>query len=111
MQSKHIGSLNVIWTHVVELAYVESNSRSQSRSVEGSNVMQPIKKCQKVAPNANFTFFGSKILYKKQDEVQKLFLDDLMLLTTKGLSSLNTCDNIWMHRLALKLDPKLIFLF
>ncbi len=73
--------------------------------------MQPIKKCQKVAPNAIFTFFGSKIPYKKQDEIQKLFLNDLMLLTTKGFSSLNTHDNIWMHRLALKLDPKLIFLY
>jgi hypothetical protein len=72
--------------------------------------MQPIKKCQKVAQNAICFFFGSKIPFKKQDEVQKIFLDDLMLLTTKGFSSLNTCDNIWMHRLALKLDPKLVFL-
>ncbi len=32
-----------------------------------------------------------------------------MLLTTKGYLLLNTCENVWMHKLALRLDSKLVF--
>jgi hypothetical protein len=48
--------------------------------------------------------------YKNQDEAQKLFLEDLMLLIAKGYLPLSTCENLCMHRLALMLDPKLVFL-
>ncbi len=37
-----------------------------------------------------FQFFGNKIPYKKVDEVQKLFLEDLILLITKGFFPLST---------------------
>jgi len=58
-----------------------------------------------------FTFLGNKTPYKKQNEVQKLFLEDLVLLIAKGFFPLSSCENIWMHRLALRLDPKLVFPF
>jgi hypothetical protein len=32
-----------------------------------------------------------------------------VLLTTKRLFPLNTCENVWVQRLALKLDPKMVF--
>ncbi len=56
-------------------------------------------------------FFGSKTPYKKQDEAQKSFLEDLVLLMAKGFSPLNTCENVWMWRLVLKLDPKMVYFF
>jgi hypothetical protein len=31
------------------------------------------------------------------------------LLTTKGYLLLSTCENVWMQRLALRLDSKLVF--
>jgi hypothetical protein len=35
----------------------------------------------------NSSFFRSKTPYKKQDEGQKLFMEDLVLFTTKGYIS------------------------
>jgi len=72
--------------------------------------MQPTKKCTKIVVGAIFSFFGSKTPYKRHDEAQKLFLKNLVLLTTKGYLLLNTCENVWMHRLGLRLDSKLVFL-
>jgi hypothetical protein len=57
------------------------------------------------------TFLGNKTPCKKQNEVQKLFLEDLVLIIAKGFFPLSICENIWMHRLVLMLDPKLVFLF
>jgi hypothetical protein len=38
--------------------------------VEGNKVVQPSNKCQNVTPIINsYFFFGSKTLYKKQDEI------------------------------------------
>jgi len=70
--------------------------------------MQPTKKCTKVATRVISSFFGSKTIYKRHDETQKLFLKDLVLLTTKWYFPLNTCENVWMCKLALKLDSKLV---
>jgi hypothetical protein len=55
------------------------------------------------------SLFGSKTPYKKQDEGKKLFMEDLVLFTTKGYIPLNICENLWMCRLTLRLDPKLVF--
>ncbi len=62
---------------------------------EGCKAMQLTKKRSKVAPSAISIVFGSKIPYKKLNEVQQLFPEDLVLLTVKGFS-LSTCENIWM---------------
>jgi hypothetical protein len=62
---------------------------------EGCRAMQLTKKHSKVALSAISIFLGSKIPYKKLDEVQQLFLEDLILLITKGFS-LGMCENIWM---------------
>ncbi len=56
-----------------------------------------------------FSFFGSKTPHKRHDESQKLFLKNLMLLIAKGYFLLSSCENAWMHKLALRLDSKLVF--
>jgi hypothetical protein len=56
-------------------------------------------------------FFGRKTPYKKQDEGHKLFMEDLVLFTTKGYIPLSICENLWMCRLTFRLDPKLVFPF
>jgi hypothetical protein len=55
------------------------------------------------------SFFGSKTPYKKQDDKQNLCMEDLVLFTTKGYIPLNIGENLWMCRLTLNLDPKLVF--
>jgi hypothetical protein len=47
------------------------------------------KKGSKVAPGA-ISIFWEQTPYKKVDEVQKLFLEDLILLITKGFFPLST---------------------
>jgi hypothetical protein len=58
---------------------------------EGCRTIQLAEKRSKLALNAISTFFGSKVPYKKQDEAQKLFMEDLVLLMEKGLCLLSTC--------------------
>jgi hypothetical protein len=55
------------------------------------------------------SFFGNPIPYKKHEECQKTFLEDLVLLIAKGFFLLSSCENIWMQCLALQVDPKIIF--
>jgi len=73
--------------------------------------MQLAKKRFKITPGVIFIFFRNKTPYKKQDGPQKLFLEDLVLLTAKGFFPLRTCENVWMWRLVLRLDPKMVFPF
>jgi len=44
--------------------------------------MQPTKKRTKVVTRVISSFFGNKTFYKRDDKTQKLFLKDLVLLTT-----------------------------
>jgi hypothetical protein len=79
--------------------------------VEGNKVVQPTNKCQNVTPSVISKFFGSKTIYKKQDEIWNLLLEGLVLLIAKGFFPLSTCENIWMCRLVLNLDFMLVFPF
>jgi len=63
------------------------------------------KNCCKVTLGVISTFFKSNTPYSKHDETLKSFLEDLVFLTTKGYLILNTCENIWMRKLALKPYP------
>jgi hypothetical protein len=60
----------------------------------------------KVAIRAISSFFGSKTPYKRHDGAQKLLLENLMLLISKGYFPLSTCENVWMCRLVLKFNSK-----
>jgi hypothetical protein len=62
---------------------------------EGCKAMQLTKKGSKITLSAISTFFESKTPYKKLNEVQQLFLEELVLFIAKGFS-LSTCINIWM---------------
>jgi hypothetical protein len=101
----------LVTTYVEQLAIADNISRSQAMGDVGCRTIQLTKKRSKITPSVIFAFFGSTTPYKKQDEAQKLFLEDLVLLTTKGLFPLSTCQNVWMWRLALRLDPKVVFLY
>jgi hypothetical protein len=101
--------LKLLMTYVVKRFVHNSVTSSQERSDEGGKLMHPANKHTKVVGKAISSFFGSKTPYKRHDEAQKLFLEDLVLLTTKGYLLLSTCENVWMQRLALRLDSKLVF--
>jgi hypothetical protein len=54
-------------------------------------------------------YFGVTSPYKKSDEAQQQFLEDLVLYTCKGYKPLSTCDNIWLKRLVLRLCSRVVF--
>lgn len=59
-----------------------------------------------------FAYFGNDIPSRKQNQIQVQFLEDLVLFLVKRFNfPLNTCENLWMCRLALKLDPRLVVPF
>jgi hypothetical protein len=78
---------------------------SQSKGDGEGVAILHAKNYSKVTLGVISTFFESNTLYSKHDEVLKSFLEDLVLLTTKGYLFLNTCENIWMRKLALKPYP------
>jgi hypothetical protein len=79
--------VELLFTYLWEFARVEGISRSQKMNDGDSKaILSHAKKCPKVSLGVIFTFFGSNIFYKKQDETHKLFLEDLMLLMAKVLS-------------------------
>jgi hypothetical protein len=95
----------------VDETIVDNISRSQIASDEDYMVIQPIKKWSKITFGAIFGFFRSKNPYKKQDEIQKLFLEDLVFLMAKGFSPLSICENVWTRWLVLRLEPKVVNFF
>jgi hypothetical protein len=82
--------LKLLTTYVVECFVHDNVIGSQERNDEGGRLMQPAKKRTKVATRVIFSFFGSKSPYKRHDESQKLFLEDLVLLIDKGYLPLST---------------------
>jgi len=107
----HVEALHfeLLTTYVTQCFVHDNVTGSQERSDEGGRLMQPAKKRTKVAAGVISFFFASKTPYKRHDGAQKLFLKDLVVLTPKGYLLLNTCENVWMHKLALRLESKLVF--
>jgi len=90
--------LKLLLAYVIEHFAHDRITSSQERNDEGGRLMQLAKKCIKVVVRAISSFFGSKTPYKRHYEVQKLLLEDLMLLIVKGYFPLNTYENVWMCR-------------
>ncbi len=99
----------LVTTYVEQLVIADNILGTQAMGDASYKIIQLAKKHSKITPSVTSAFFGSTAPYKEQDEVQKFFLEDLVLVTTKGLFPLNTCENVWMRRLALKFDPKVVF--
>jgi len=78
---------------------------SQSKGDGEDVAILHAKNYSKVTLSVISTFFESNTPYSKHDEILKSFLEDLVLFTTKGYLLLNTCENIWMQKLALKPYP------
>jgi hypothetical protein len=72
----------------------------------------PSQLMHKDSTRCGFIFFGSNILYKKHDEVQKKIgrCGDVQKLQLKRFFplTLKHYEIMWMPRLALRFDPKLI---
>ena len=67
------------------------------------------KKRDKVTPGAISSSFSSSVPYKKHNEQQKSFIEDLVLLIAKGYHPLSSVENIWLRRFALHRDPRVVF--
>jgi hypothetical protein len=60
--------------------------------------------------NSNIDFKKlNSTTYKKLDEKQKAFIDDLVLVVVKGLLCLNIIENILVKQFDLRTDPQLVF--
>jgi hypothetical protein len=55
------------------------------------------------------SYIGATNLFKKFNEAQQQFLENLILYTCKGYMPLSTCDNIWLRRLVLCFYPCVVF--
>jgi hypothetical protein len=86
--------LKLLPSYVVEHFVHDNVIGSLVRKDEGGKLMQPIEKCIKIVARVISSLFGNKTFYKRHDEVQKLLLKDLMLLTAKGHLPLSTCENV-----------------
>jgi hypothetical protein len=82
----HIEALHfkLLPTYVAKHFVHDNVTGSQERIDEGGRLMQLVKKCTKVITWVISFFLGSKTFYKRHNETQKLLLEDLMLLTSKG---------------------------
>ncbi len=71
---------------------------------------EPTTKWQQVAPSSILDFFSSLNLFLKDHDMQKRFLQNVMLFVIKGFLPLRTMESIWFQRLILQLYPKVSFL-
>jgi len=90
--------------YIQKLASISILGSQSKGDGEGVAILHT-KNCSKVTLGVICTFFESNTPYSKHDETLKSFLEDLVLLTTNGYFLLNTCENIWMRKLALKPYP------
>jgi hypothetical protein len=81
--------------YIQRLAFISILGSQSKGDGEGVAILHA-KKHFKVALGVISTFFRSNIPYSKHDETLKFFLEDLMLLITKGHLLFSTCENIWM---------------
>jgi len=77
--------------------------------VVASHSQQSGKKQSRPSGCVITSYFGATNPYKKFDEAQQQFLEDLILYTYEGYKPLSTCDNIWLKRLVLYLYPCVFF--
>ena len=73
--------------------------------------MQPTKKYERETPWAISTFSVSTNEYRKNDEHQKAFLEDLIFLIAKGYYPLRSVENMWLRQFALHRDLCVVFPF
>ncbi len=77
--------------------------------VEADHSRQLWKKRVRPSGSAIITFFWATIPYKKSDETQYNFFEDLVFYICKGYRSLSTCENVLLMRLVLCQYPRDLF--
>lgn len=97
--------------HVVEhhLELAEEYLKVFLAAQSSTEAQQPSKKRQRYTPGSLVQYFGTGSSYSRDDQEQKDFLEDLVLLCAKGLMPLSVAENLWFRRLAMRLDPKIVF--
>ncbi len=86
----------LVTTYVEQLVTTNNILGTQAMGDASYRIIQLAKKHSKITPSVISAFFGSTTPYKKQDEAPKFFLEELVLVTTKGFFPLSTCENVWM---------------
>jgi hypothetical protein len=71
---------------------------------------EPTTKWQQVTPSSILGFFSSPNHFLKDHDMQKRFLQNIMLFVIKGFLPLRTMEFVWFQRLVLQLYPKVSFL-
>jgi hypothetical protein len=61
---------------------------------------EPTKKRTHVIPSAISGFFSSTNQFKKDNETQVCFLEDVMLFVIKGYLPMKIVESIWLQRMA-----------
>jgi hypothetical protein len=86
-ETKHSNILNmyiseIVWQHSTKTNAFEKQSCSKVQKMRTSWFISKTISCTTI--------------YKKSNEEQKTFVDDLLLVVVKGLFLLNTIENIWV---------------
>ncbi|KAJ7552447.1 hypothetical protein O6H91_06G055400 [Diphasiastrum complanatum] len=93
-----------------EHAEVLSKYKAQKDSIcPKEDARHPTKKRNLPSSSAITSFYGSSTPYKKEDDQQQCFLEDLVLYIVKGYRPLSSVENIWLRRLILRQCNRLVF--
>ena len=77
--------------------------------VRSPSYLQPTKKRPGLPPSSIVEFFGFVEPFRKDNEQQKAFLEDLVLWVIKSYLPLRVVEGIWLQRMALRLCPRIVF--
>ena len=90
--------------HAEELA----RYKRESKVDEGETARQKSKKRKGAPPSSITTYFGNTKPYAKNDVQQQRFIEDLVLFIAKGYESLSIVESVWLRRLMMRHDPKVV---
>jgi hypothetical protein len=85
--------------------YVEEVNNHPKPSLENESAI----KCPHVNQLQFIDFFPFTNQFKKDDESQVVFLEDVMLYVIKGFLPMRTFESIWLHQMAYKLCLMVVF--
>lgn len=70
---------------------------------------QKCKNRKIVSSSPNTSFFGVEKSYEKHDVKKQRFIEDLVLYIAKGYEALQKVEDLWMRRLVMRCDLKVVF--
>jgi len=103
----HVGASSIVASNFI-IVDVTSNYVVDSIYASKHN-RQPRKKQFRPFECAITSYFRATNPYKKSNEAQQHFFENMVLYIYKGYMPLSTCDNIWLNRLVLCLCMCVVF--